>query len=934
MFPARQIRFALGDATNLGKAKNLSEPLQHFMKRFETPVPTSEKFHDYLTFHDRKQAFLKGVGGWFMPAQTETGTRNKRGIQPRDLVTMDVDYATPEFQENLLAGKFVPGICLFAHSSRRHTPEKPRLRVMVIADSPIPPEQYPAVCRILSQIVDPNMEHIDKVSARVAQMMYMPTVSSNMIEHYVFYQQPGKLLDWKGMVADWETINGTAGDLSNLPRYKGEQELRESAEKAEDPLLKDSPIGTFCRAYSITELVEGKKGEPGILADYYEVVDYHEGMATRLTYIKGTTTSGAVVYDDKFVYSHHGSDPAQDQLMNAYDLVRCHLFNSADDEDDTPMKDRESVKAMNKWAGSQPGYNLQSVEDRYDLNTMFEDDDDQSWVQQATTDEIAAELLGEGYARVMAAEAKAKRDFVSDLLGSPVEDTAEELPRYQRQQAGKPPENWVATELELGQDGSIKSTLHNIATIITNDPRFFRKIAYNEFAQNVVLLASIKTKSKTIPPVVCSDTERGMLWVDFYNLSIRAVIEAPNGPGKAGYGFKSSDRDLVGGVALAARNNAFHPIKEKISRWRSAGWDGVDRIGTFLHRFVGCEQTEYTAMAFRMMLIASIARIETPGCKFDYALIFEGKQGIGKSTLIKVIYGSDYFGEIDCDLSNRREVAEQTSGKWALELPELSSLHKADHNAAKQFMRRQDDDVREAYGRELTRFPRQNVIWGTTNDSKYLRDPTGNRSYWPVRCEVNSIDLRGVLAERDQLWAQAVHEYDQMRRQYNGDLPLTLTGEALREAKRLQERARQKEMWENWSEAVLDWATQPVTLATIFHEQERDTAELIDLPGGLSEDTLVQRVAFAQEHAFEAALGLRKSPLTNNIMDSAWEKVVSHLVEQGFIHGDTRPYVGGKRRRWVIFPAVTKEDLKRGFTSTGEAEPTRNDMTPNPEDLL
>jgi putative DNA primase/helicase len=85
-------------------------------------------------------------------------------------------------------------------------------------------------------------------------------------------------------------------------------------------------------------------------------------------------------------------------------------------------------------------------------------------------------------------------------------------------------------------------------------------------------------------------------------------------------------------------------------------------------------------MTFRMMMIARIARVETPGCKFDYALILQGLTGIGKSTLIKILYGEEYFGKLDANLSSRQKTAEQTTGKWALELPELGSLSKSDYN--------------------------------------------------------------------------------------------------------------------------------------------------------------------------------------------------------------------------------------------------------------
>jgi len=878
---------------------------------------TPEKRHEYLKFNDRKQAYLKGLAGWFMRAHVEKGKRTRDTIHDGDLLTFDVDYATPEWMEALLAGEILPGVALFAHTTRSHTPEEPRVRLMVPLATPLTGEMYPAACRIVGQLIDPQMQYLDKVSARVAQMMYMPTVSSDMKSRYVFYKQGGKLANWEKAIKGWETKNGSAKDIGGLPRFKGEGELREAADKAEDPLAKDGIVGTFCRTYSITELVEGKNGEDALLADYYEVTEHHQGAATRMTYLKGTTSNGAVVYDDIFVYSHHGSDPAQDKLLNAYDLARYHLSDAITDDEEAPMKDRKSIKAMNKWIPEQAAYQLQAVEERYDLEEMFsDDDDDNSWREDETDEDVIKELVGDYAATKTAEESKAELDDLSDLLGVPIETVVDVGPvRYERQQAGKPPKNWVATELELTQDGLIRSTLHNIATIVTSDPRFFRKIAFNEFSNQVVLLADIKTKSKNIPTVKCTDRERGMLWTDFYDLSIRAVIEAPNGKGKPGYGFKASDRDLVGGVKLAARNNAFHPIREKLAHHRAAGWDGVDRIKDFLHRHLGTEDSEYAAEAFRMKLMASIARVETPGCKFDYAIILEGPQGIGKSTFIKLLYGDDYFGELDCDLNKRQEVAEQVAGKWSMELPELSSLHKADHNHAKQFMRRQDDDVREAYGRTVTRLPRQCVFWGTTNDGKYLRDPTGNRSYWPLKCDGRMIDFAAVLNERDLIWRQAVVEYDQMRAKYpRGDLPLTLKGEALAAAQDRQEKARQKEQFEVWADMIEDWAVTPVA------------KKVVDWEFGLNpdddfEDRRVTRVVLTDTAMKAAIFGeAREGKKSLNGFDyTAYCKMQEELLRRGYTKG--RPRVQGTQQRRIIFPGAKPDDISRGYVFTGEAEP-------------
>lgn len=206
-------------------------------------------------------------------------------------------------------------------------------------------------------MIDPEMQYVDKVSFRPAQMMYFPTVSKDMEKHYKAVSQTGKLADHEKAIARWEKNNkADAENIASLPTTPDEGRLRLTAEKMEDPLSKDGPVGLFCNAYSISELVEGKGGEPGILSDVYDSVEADStGAITRMTYINGTSANGAVVYDDLFVYSHHGSDPAQGRTVNAFDLVRIHKFTNEDDEDleaGAKMGDHPSWKRMMEFCGT------------------------------------------------------------------------------------------------------------------------------------------------------------------------------------------------------------------------------------------------------------------------------------------------------------------------------------------------------------------------------------------------------------------------------------------------------------------------------------------------------------------------------------------------------------------------------------------------------
>jgi putative DNA primase/helicase len=333
-------------------------------------------------------------------------------------------------------------------------------------------------------------------------------------------------------------------------------------------------------------------------------------------------------------------------------------------------------------------------------------------------------------------------------------------------------------------------------------------------------------------------------------------------------------------------------------------------------------------MVFRMMMIASVARIETPGCKFDYACILEGGQGIGKSTTIKLIYGEDYFGELDADLADRKATAEQIAGKWGTEMPEMSAFSKAEHTHAKGFMRRQHDDVRMAYDRSTSELPRQCVIWGTTNDEQVLRDSTGNRSYWIIKCGDKLVNFRAMLREMDHIWAQAVHEHDVMRAKYpKGDMPLTLSGEALKVAIGVQETARQKEMWEDWTESFDEWAPRPVALGSLLIDMGADFDELDAKVDG---NLMVYRAAFTQRQAMKGALD-RREPSTPT-EQGAWNKAKQALMKRGYT--ERRCRVAGVFGRWIFPPNMTEEDQLRGYVETGGADAPETGERDNYDDLI
>lgn len=212
-------------------------------------------------------------------------------------------------------------------------------------------------------------------------------------------------------------------------------------------------------------------------------------------------------------------------------------------------------------------------------------------------------------------------------------------------------------------------------------------------------------------------------------------------------------RDLLSIVIHdTARLNGFHPVCDYLD---GLVWDGKPRIDRWLATYAGATSNDYTRAVGSLTLIAAVRRVRHPGCKFDEMLVLEQpQQGTDKSTALSVLAVHDDWFCDDLPLNaDGKRVIEQMRGRWLIEAAELSGMRKADIEHLKAFLSRQIDRARLAYGREVTESRRQSIVIGTTNNSKYLKDTSGNRRYWPVLIRV--FDVTALRRDRDQLWAEA-----------------------------------------------------------------------------------------------------------------------------------------------------------------------------------
>lgn len=210
-------------------------------------------------------------------------------------------------------------------------------------------------------------------------------------------------------------------------------------------------------------------------------------------------------------------------------------------------------------------------------------------------------------------------------------------------------------------------------------------------------------------------------------------------------------RNIFDAMTLVANRRKKHQLRTWLD---SLVWDGTPRLSTFLARYTRDPGNAHVGTTGRKFLIAAVNRIFKPGCYMPHVLLLIGPQRAGKSRLGAILAG-DYFADgLSDDLTNK-DSAISLRGKWIVEMPEMSCMRKTDLERAKFFISRQVDDVRDPYARMFTSWPRQCVFIGTTNEQFPLHDKTGNRRFWPVTVPA-SCDQSGLIAERDQLWAEAV----------------------------------------------------------------------------------------------------------------------------------------------------------------------------------
>jgi predicted P-loop ATPase len=304
-----------------------------------------------------------------------------------------------------------------------------------------------------------------------------------------------------------------------------------------------------------------------------------------------------------------------------------------------------------------------------------------------------------------------------------------------------PLKNWLSRcIMSDGKNPKPLPVVANALEALEADPTIREAYAFDEMQRAVVMMHEI-------------GQDRPMTATDARLMTDEDVTELQRWLQHAG--LKSISHGTVAdAINLHARRTfSFHPVRGYLEALQ---WDQQPRLSSWLSTRLGVVPNDYTKAVGRMFLISMVARIFEPGCKADHMLVLEGPQGQLKSTACAILAGA-YFSDQLPDIANGKEASQHLRGKWLIEVSEMHALGRAEASLLKSFISRTTERYRPPYGRVEVIEPRQCIFIGTTNKDAYLRDETGGRRFWPVKC--GDIDVDGLAEDRDQLFAEAVHAY-------------------------------------------------------------------------------------------------------------------------------------------------------------------------------
>lgn len=354
--------------------KNINITWDELVERLKKTTRTPETQGQYANMKPSEKADIKDVGG-FVGGSIKGGRRKAENIEKRYLLTLDADYAKPNFIEII---ETLFDFECFIYSTHTHTKENPRFRLVAPLLKAINPEEYEAVARKVAEEIGIDM--FDDTTYQVHRLMYWASTSFD--GDFEFKHIKGKWLNPDTILAKYTDWKDSSQWATSSRTIRARERL---IKKQENPLTKQGIVGLFCRTYDIDAAIET------FLNDEYE----KSSISDRYTYKHGSSAAGLVVYDNsKFAYSNHATDPASGILCNAFDLVRIHKFSDLDKNEpyNTPASKLPSYAKMIDFASNDKGvkhtiFKEKEAEALEDFKTEATDNNDNNdWIEELKLD--------------------------------------------------------------------------------------------------------------------------------------------------------------------------------------------------------------------------------------------------------------------------------------------------------------------------------------------------------------------------------------------------------------------------------------------------------------------------------------------------------------------------------------------------------------------
>ena len=668
--------------------------LQELVDKLAVPVVSAVSYDEFRHMSRAQQVDEKDEGG-FILALLEKGIRNKHTVSNLCGIALDADFADDQFDMAMQMMELCRGYLAIVYSTRKHTPQKPRYRIIIPFTRAVTPEEHSAVGRKLAEIIVPDLHYFDKTTFEANRMMFYPSI--NRDSEYVFRVYGHCLCDPDKILAEYEDWH----DITQWPQAPDEKEIVSGNHgKLSDPLEKDGIIGAFNNAYTIQDILDE------LAPDLYE-----QAVNGRYTYRQADSVAGVVIYNNRWFYSFHASDPLSYEALNAYDLARKLLFGKKDEDahGNTKTSNLPSHKAMLEYAKKDPKVRemlseMKQRKARMDFSVIEDagaNDSNPNNNPAATVSSDTANQQGNGKAD--GNNGVASSDGSEAGAQSGVKVTVDN--------------SWKQS-LEYDNYGNLKGNMFNIMLIHHNDPTL-RSISYNALSDLLEFRPDPNNGIQDVPWKHPSG-----IWRDADDSQLITYLELNYG--------SFPERIYRNALAKVADDRSYHPVLDYLDALPK--WDGIPRVDRLLVLCLGAEDSAYTRAVTRKTLVGAVARVKEPGIKFDTMLVLSGPQGTGKSTIVARL-GKAWFND-SLTLTDAKEKAgaEKMQGYWLMEIGELAGMRKADLELLKGFLSRQNDIFRPAFGRRATPHPRQCIFIGTTNaEHGFLRDVTGNRRFWPVK---------------------------------------------------------------------------------------------------------------------------------------------------------------------------------------------------------